>query len=136
MIKSFKIMATMMMATMMIAGVATAGSVDIGLGRMGQVEFETLKQMVSGDYQPSDSVTTQIQRDVRVAEFNQADVDDIRQAMAAGDTQRDATESIADNGMVDIGTGAMATSDFCDLNKLVASNTATGSNSGFEFICP
>ena len=124
------------MATMMVAGVAFAGSVDIGLGRMDQAEFETLKQMVSGDYQPSDSVTTEIQRDVRVAEFNQADVDDIRQVMVAGGVQRDVTESIANNGMVDIGTGAMATNEFCDLNKLVASNTVTGPNSGFNFICP
>ena len=124
------------MATMMVTGVAFAGSVDIGLGRMDQAEFETLKQMVSGDYQPSDSVTTEIQRDVRVAEFNQADVDDIRQVMVAGGVQRDVTESIANNGMVDIGTGAMATNEFCDLNKLVASNTVTGPNSGFNFICP
>ena len=133
--KSLNIMAVLM-ATMMMAGAAFAGSVDIGLGRMDQAEFETLKQMVSGDYQPSDSVTTEIQRDVRVAEFNQADVDDIRQVMVAGGIQRDATESIANNGMVDIGTGAMATNEFCDLNKLVASNTVTGPNSGFNFICP
>ena len=135
MIKSLNIMAAVM-ATMMMAGVAMAGSVDIGLGRMDQAEFETLKQMVSGDYQPFDSVTTEIQRDVRVAEFNQTDVDDIRQAMAAGSIQRDVTESAANNGMVDIGTGAMATGEFCDLNKLVATNTVTGPNSGFDFICP
>lgn len=135
MIKSFKIMA-MVMATMMTAGVAMAGSVDIGMGRMEQAEFESLRQMVSGTYQPSDSVTTEIRQDVRVAEFNQKDVDDIRQAMATGNIQRDATESIASNGMVDIGTGAMATNEFCDLNKLVASNTATRTDSGFAFICP
>ncbi len=110
-----------------------AGSVDIGLGRMDQAEFETLRQMVSGNYQPSDSVTTEIRQDIRVAEFNQADVDDIRQAMATGDVQRDATESIANNGMVDIGTGEMATNEFCDLNKLVASNTVTNTNSGLSF---
>ena len=136
MIKSFKIMAAMMIATMMMAGVATAGSVDIGLGRMDQAEFETLRQMVRGDYQPSDSVTTEVRQDTHVAEFNQADVDEIRLAMAAGDVQRDATESIANNGMVDIGVGEMATSEFCDLNKLVASNTVAGANNGFDFICP
>ncbi|WP_372677878.1 hypothetical protein [Desulfosarcina sp.] len=135
MITSFKIMAVIL-ATMMTAGVAMAGSVDIGLGRMDQAEFETLRQMVSGNYQPSGTVTTEVQRDIRVAEFNQKDVDAIRQAMATGEVQRNATESIANNGMVDIGTGAMATNEFCDLNKLVASNTATKTNSGFTFICP
>ena len=135
MIKSLKIMA-MVMATMMMAGVAMAGSVDIGLGRMDQAEFETLRQMVSGTYQPSDAVNTEVRQNIRVAEFNQTDVDDIRQAMAAGSIQRDATESVANNGMVDIGTGAMATGEFCDLNKLVATNTVTGPNSGFDFICP
>ena len=127
--------AAVTMAMMMLAGVALAGSVDIGLGRMDQTEFETLRQMVSGDFQPSDSVTTEIRQDIRVAEFNQADVDDIRQVMAAGNIQRDATESIANNGMVDIGTGAMATGEFCDLNKLVASNDASP-NQGFAFVCP
>ncbi len=135
MITSFKIMAVIL-ATMMTAGVAMAGSVDIGLGRMDQAEFETLRQMVSGNYQPSGTVTTEVQQDIRVAEFNQKDVDAIRQAMATGEVQRNATESIANNGMVDIGTGAMATNEFCDLNKLVASNTATKTNSGFTFICP
>ena len=135
MIKSLNILAVMMAAVMM-AGVAIAGSVDIGLGRMDQAEFETLRQMVSGDYQQSDSVTTEIREDTRVAEFNQADVDDIRQAMAAGDARQDITGSVADADMVDIGTGAMATDEFCDLNKLVASNTVTDSNSGFDFICP
>jgi hypothetical protein len=125
-----------MMATMMMAGAAMAGSVDIGMGRMDQAEFDRLRQMVSGDYRPSDSVTTPVRQDIRVAEFNQADVDDIRQAMAQGGVQRDVTESVASNGMVDIGTGAMATSEFCDLNKLVASNTAANPNSGFQFICP
>ena len=122
-------------ATMMIAGVAMAGSVDIGLGRMDQAAFETLRQMVSGTYQPSDSVSTEIRQDIHVAEFNQADVDDIRQAMETGDVQRDATQSIA-NGMVDIGTGEMATNEFCDLNKLVASNTVTNTNSGLSYLCP
>lgn len=133
--KSFKIMAVMM-ATMMMAGVAMAGSVDIGLGRMDQAEFEALRQMVSGNYQPTGPVTTPDGRDIRVAEFNQADVDEIRRVMASGDVQRDATESLAASGMVDIGTGAMATGEFCDLNKLVASNTVTHTDSGFTFICP
>jgi len=132
--KSLNIMAVMM-ATMMMASVAMAGSVDIGLGRMDQAAFETLRQMVSGTYRPSDSVTTEIRQDIRVAEFNQADVDDIRQAMETGDVQRDATQSIA-NGMVDIGTGEMATNEFCDLNKLVASNTVTNTNSGLSYLCP
>jgi hypothetical protein len=121
------------MATMMMAGVAMAGSVDIGLGRMDQAEFDTLRQMVNGSYQPSDSVTTEIRQNIHVAEFNQTDVDDIRQAMAAGSIQRDVTESAANNGMVDIGTGSMATSEFCNLNNLVASNNT---NNGFTFICP
>mgnify|MGYP003573591802 FL=1 len=135
MIKSLNIMAVVM-ATMMVAGVAMAGSVDIGLGRMDQAEFDTLRQMVNGNYQPSDSVTTEIRQNIHVAEFNQTDVDDIRQAMAAGSIPRDATESIANNEMVDIGTGEMATGEFCDLNKLVANNTVSGPNSGFNFICP
>ena len=135
MIKSFKIMAVMT-ATMMMAGVALAGGVDIGMGRMDQAEFETLRQMVSGSYQSSDSVTTKVRQNIRVAEFNQTDVDEIRQVMASGGVQRDATESVSNNGTVDIGTGAMATNEFCDLNKLVASNTVTKTNSGFAFICP
>ena len=135
MIKSLNIMAAVM-ATVMMAGVAMAGSVDIGLGTMNQAEFDTLRQMVNGSYQPSDSITTEIRQNIHVAEFNQTDVDDIRQAMAAGSIQRDATESAANSGMVDIGTGAMATGEFCDLNKLVATNTVTGPNSGFDFICP
>jgi len=132
--KSFYIMAVTM-AAMMMAGVAMAGSVDIGLGRMDQSEFATLRQMVSGDYQPSASVTTEIPQNTRVAEFNQADVDDIRLAMASGDVQQHETESLANSNMVDIGTGAMATGEFCDLNKLVASNNSNP-NRGFAFVCP
>lgn len=128
-------LAAVTMATMMLAGVAMAGSVDIGLGRMDQAEFETLRQMVSGNYQASDAVSTKRPQSTRVAEFNQADVDDIRQAMAAGSLDRDATQSASKEGMVDIGTGTMATGEFCDLNKLVASKS-TGPDSGFAFICP
>ncbi|MEE4111324.1 MAG: hypothetical protein V2I40_00825 [Desulfobacteraceae bacterium] len=135
MMKSFKIMAVTM-AAMMMAGAAMAGSVDIGLGRMDQAEFEALRQMVSGSYQSANSVTTDVRQDVRIAEFNQTDVDEIRQVMASGDVQRDATGLMADNGMVDIGTGAMATTEFCDLSKLVASNTVAKTTSGFAFICP
>ena len=123
------------MATMMFAGVAMAGSVDIGLGRMDQAEFETLRQMVSGDYQAKDTVSTTRPQVTYIAEFNQADVDEIRRVMAAGGVQWKASESVADNGMVDIGTGAMATGEFCDLNKLVASNI-TGQDRGFAFVCP
>ena len=123
------------MATMMMAGIAMAGSVDIGMGRMDQSEFTALQQMVSGDYQPSVSISTKIPEYTRVAEFNLADVDDIRQAMASGNAQQHATESVANNAMVDIGTGAMATGEFCDLNKLVASNNS-GPSKGFAFVCP
>ena len=64
MTKSFNIIAVMM------AGAPMAGSVDIGLGRMDQAEFETLRQMVNGNYQPSDSVTTEIRQNIHVAELN------------------------------------------------------------------
>jgi hypothetical protein len=131
--KKFTYIAAVTMATIVMAAVAMAGSVDIGLGRMDQAEFDSLRQMVSGDYQQSTSVSTIKPQDTRVAEFNQADVDAIRQTMAAGSVQQDATESAANNGMVDIGTGSMATSEFCNLNNLVASNNT---NNGFTFICP
>ena len=127
--------AAMTMALMMLAGVAVAESVDIGLGRMDQAEFDTLKQMVSGEHRASDNVSTVRPQTTRVAEFNQADLDEIRQVMAAGDIQQGAPESSANGGMVDIGTGAMATGEFCDLNKLVASNN-TQADDGFTFICP
>ena len=133
--KKFTYITAVTVAMMVMAASAMAGSVDIGLGRMDQAEFDTLRQMVSGDYQPSASVSTIRPQDTRVAEFNQADVDDIRQTMAAGSVQKEATESVANNGMVDIGTGSMVTSEFCNLNKLVASNN-TMPNSGFTFICP
>jgi len=88
-------------------------------GRMNQAEFDTLRQMVNGSYQPSDSVTTEIRQNIHVAGFNQTDVDDSRQAMAAGSIQRDATESVANNGMVDIGTGEMPMDDFIALKNMV-----------------
>ncbi|MCB2145967.1 MAG: hypothetical protein KQI81_05785 [Deltaproteobacteria bacterium] len=133
--KKFTYIAAVTIATMVMAAVAMAGSVDIGMGRMDQAEFDTLRQLVSGAYQPSASVSTVRPQDTRVAEFNQADVDAIRQTMAAGNAQKEATESVANNGMVDIGTGSMATSEFCNLNKLVARNN-TMPNNGFTFICP
>lgn len=129
-------MAAVAMAIMMMTGIAVAGSVDIGLGRMDQAEFETLRQMVSGVHQPSVAVATEKPEETRIAEFNQRDVDAIRQAMSAGnDIQRSESPSVAKNGMVDIGTGSMATREFCNLNNLVASNGA-GTRSGFAFICP
>ncbi len=124
-----------MVASIMLASVAMAGSVDIGLGRMDQAEFDTLKRMVSGEYRAFDRVPTARPQSTRVAEFNQADLDEIRQVMAAGDIQQNAPESSANDAMVDIGTGEMAAGDFCDLNKLVASNHAN-SPSGFRFLCP
>ena len=132
--RSFHI-AAMTMTMVMMAGIAMADSVDIGLGRMDRAEFETLRKMVSGDYQPSASVSMEIPKETRVAEFNRSDVDSIRQAMTANTAERDSTASASNNDMVDIGTGSMATSEFCDLNKLVASNR-TNPNSGFVFICP
>ena len=132
--KSFYIV-TITMATVLMAGIAMADSVDIGLGRMDRAEFETLRQMVSGNFQPSVSGSPQIAADTRVAEFNQRDVDAIRQVMVAGNIQQEDTASASIDGLVDIGTGSMATSEFCDLNKLVASNT-TSQTGGFAFICP
>ncbi|MFO7716304.1 hypothetical protein [Desulfosarcina sp.] len=102
---------------------------------MDRAEFDALRQMVSGDYQPSYSATTPAPTENRVAEFNQSDVDAIRLAMNADNSGPGATSTESGKGMVDIGTGSMATSEFCDLNKLVASNT-TGLESGFTFICP
>ncbi|BBO77435.1 hypothetical protein DSCW_48520 [Desulfosarcina widdelii] len=131
---SFHIVATTM-AIMMVAGVAMAGSVDIGLGRMDQSEFDTLKQMVSGDYQPPASIATERPREVRVAEFNWADVQAIRQVMVARAVEQNHKLVLTNKSTVDIGTGSMSTSEFCDLNKLVANNSAN-QIAGFTFICP
>lgn len=128
----------MAIAVAMMAGIATAGSVDIGLGQMDRAEFETLKRMVSGD-QPFSANSAQEQEKVavkNVAEFNWNDVQDIRQAMTADETPRNATVAASDTGPVDIGLGAMSTNEFCDLNKLVASNTGGQAAAGFQFICP
>jgi hypothetical protein len=37
---------------------------------------------------------------------------------------------------VDIGLGSMSSGEFCDLNKLVASNTGGRTAAGFQFVCP
>ncbi|MBC2711110.1 MAG: hypothetical protein HGJ94_08970 [Desulfosarcina sp.] len=131
---SFCIVA-MAMAMVMVAGIVMAETVDIGLGRMDRAEFAALRLMVSGDYHPSATVSTEIPKETRVAEFNRSDVDSIRQAMTASIAERNAAASASNNDMVDIGTGSMAASEFCDLNKLVASNR-TNQNGGFAFICP
>ena len=121
------------MALMMVAGTALAGSVDIGLGRMDRAEFESLKQMMSGDYQPTVSVTSE-PSEVRVAEFDLSVVEDIRQGMAGSSPQGDAVASAYDDNAVDVGLGSMPNNEFCDLNKLVASNT--NQKNGLNFICP
>jgi len=130
--------AVMAIAVTMLAGIATANSVDIGLGQMDRAEFETLKRMVSGDQAFSaNSAREQEKVAVKnVAEFNWNDVQDIRQAMTADETPRNATAAASDTGPVDIGLGTMSTNEFCDLNKLVASNTGGQAAAGFQFICP
>ena len=133
--KKLYYLAAMTMAMLMLTGTAMAETTDIGLGRMDSAEFAVLRQMVSGEYQSSASVSTQRPREIRVAEFNLSDVESIRQAMAGGRFQGDATAFASTNTMVDIGTGSMSTREFCDLNKLVASNAANPT-SGFTFICP
>ena len=133
--RSFTIMA-LTMAMVMMAGVAAADSVDIGLGRMDSAEFEVLRQMVAGEYEPNQSVTTDNSRDASyVAEFNRSDVESIRQAMTQGSDASVAVAAATSGSRVDIGLGSMATNEFCDLNKLVASNT-TGNKGGFTYICP
>lgn len=132
--KSFSILAVAV-ATVMMAAVGMAETVDIGLGSMDRAEFETLRQMVSGDFQPSDRMTVEKPSQRWIAEFNQADVDEIREAMSTGIHRQPAPAFASGDNLVDIGTGSMATSDFCDLNKLVASNGTT-QKTGFNFICP
>ena len=121
-------------AMVMVAGTALAGSVDIGLGRMDQAEFESLKQVMSGDYQSAASVTTERPQEIRVAEFDLSVVEDIRQGMAGGNPPNDAVASASDGNQVDVGLGSTSTNEFCDLNKLVASNTTQ--KDGLTFICP
>lgn len=128
--------AVMAIAVAMLAGIATAESVDIGLGQMDRAEFETLKRMVSGDQPFSVDRTQEKAADVYVAEFDWSDVQDIRRAMTADETPRNATAAAFDTGPVDIGLGTMSTNEFCDLNKLVASNTGGQAAAGFQFLCP
>ena len=118
-------------AMAMMTGVAVADSVDIGLGRMDRAEFDALKQMVSGNYQPAGITATEKPLQIRVAEFDRSVVEEIRQGMSISIEPQDVAAASQDN-LVDVGLGSMTTNDFCDLNKLVASNTETW---GFEFIC-
>jgi hypothetical protein len=132
--KSFFILAVAITMAM-TASVAMAETVDIGLGSMDQSEFKALKQMIGGDFQPSPRVSAEKPRQRRIAEFNQADVDEIRVAMSTDIHSQPASAFASDDNLVDIGTGSMATSEFCDLNKLVASS-GTNRPTGFNFICP
>jgi hypothetical protein len=130
--------AVMAIAVAMLSGIATADSVDIGLGQMDRAEFETLKQMVSGG-QPFSANSAREQEGVavkNVAEFDSSVLQDIRQAMTADETPHNATVAVSDAGPVDIGLGTMNTNEFCDLNKLVASNTGGQAAAGFQFLCP
>ncbi|HSO20175.1 MAG TPA: hypothetical protein VLT88_11980 [Desulfosarcina sp.] len=125
-----------LVVTMMMAGYAAASdSVDIGMGRMDRAEFEVLQQMVRGDYRPTAPVTTNIPQTIHVAEFDLRDVESIRQAMITDRDEAMTAAAESEQPMVDIGLGSMSTNEFCDLNKLVASNT-TARNEGFDFICP
>jgi len=130
------IFATMAIAVTMLAGIATAEPVDIGMGQMDRGEFEALKRMVSGDQPFTADRAQEKDAGVYVAEFNWSDVQDIRQAMNTSNSSRNSMAAVSGNGPVDIGLGAMSTSEFCDLNKLVASNSAGQNPAGFQFICP
>jgi hypothetical protein len=132
-VKKQYLLTAVVMVMAMTASVAVAGMVDIGLGTMDQAEFQVLQQMVNGSYQPSASPSTPVVEKHYVAEFDQRNVEAIRQAMTA--TPGEMTDSVATNTMVDIGLGTMTTGEFCDLNKLVATNQATPST-GFTYICP
>lgn len=127
--------AAITMAMVVMAAVAVAETVDIGLGSMDKAEFDTLRQMVNGEFQPGTRLSTEKPLQTRVAEFYQADVEAIRLAMVNTSDRGPATAFTSGDQLVDIGTGSMATNEFCDLNKLVASNS-TNLTSGFNFICP
>jgi hypothetical protein len=129
------VIAAMTIAISISAGIATAEPVNIGLGQMDRGEFETLKQMVSGD-QPFTAFSTQ-EKDAGVlaAEFNWSDAQDIRQAMNTSKSSRNPMAAVSATDPVDIGTGAMSAGEFCDLNKLVASNTGSRTAAGFQFVC-
>jgi hypothetical protein len=122
----------MVIAVTMMAGIAMADSVDIGLGRMDRAEFEALKQMVAGSYQSNESNPTGSTEAIRVAEFDLSVVEAIRQGMTSSSAERQDIATASQDNLVDVGLGSMSTSEFCDLNKLVASNTEVW---GFEFIC-
>jgi hypothetical protein len=128
--------AAMAIAVTMFAGNAAADTVDIGLGQMDREEFQTLKQMVSGDQPFTADRTLEKAAGTYVAEFESSVVQDIRQGMSAGEGFRNATAAVSKPGRVDIGLGSMNAGEFCDLNKLVASNTGGQSAAGFQFIWP
>ena len=142
MIKSF-LTAILAMALLMGTGIAWAGTVhismantvNIGLGHMDQAEFDALRQMVSGEHQPTHAAVRKKAVDVHVAEFNWSDVEDLRQATAFGSGDHDKTMAASTGQLVDIGTGTMPTSEFCGLNNLMASNSGNR-NHGFGFVCP
>jgi hypothetical protein len=91
--------------------------------------------MVSGDYRPSTPVSTPVPAQKRIAELNQSLVDALRQSMTAQKSEAEAIAAKSKKGLVDIGTGSMATNEFCDLNQLVAKGD-TEQAGGFGFICP
>jgi hypothetical protein len=132
--KSFYI-TILAMAAVLVASTATADSVDIGLGEMDRAEFERLQKMVRGEHQPSTVASERSAREIYVAEFRWEDVQSIRQAMNVEDSNSTQIASASGNNRVDIGLGSMSTTEFCDLNKLVASNT-NYQKKGFDFICP
>ena len=134
--KTYMHIVAMAAVVAMTAGISMAGSVNVGLGSMDQTEWDRLTQIMRNGDQAPTSMSPPPERDrIRVGEFSQSEVDAFRRAMVA-DTPINRTASA--NGRpdkVDIGTGSMETAEFCDLNKLVASN-GRGSASGFAFICP
>lgn len=56
--------------------------------------------------------------------------------MNTSESFRKSMAAVYDTGPVDIGTGTMSASEFCNLNKLVASNTGEWTAAGFQFVCP
>ena len=126
--------AILAIALLMVAGIASAESVNIGLGAMDRTEFETLRQMVNGEQSFSMAIQKERPADTYVGEFNWKEVEGFRQSMAFGGNHRNETFATS-NGQVDIGLGTMSTNEFCDLNKLVASNSGNAKH-GFGFVCP
>jgi len=134
--KSSFMIAAMTITITIFAGIAAAGSVDIGMGQMDRSEFEALKMIVSGDQAFTAHGNHKKAAGVTVAEFEWSDVQGIREAMNTSESSHNSMAAVSDTGPVDIGTGAMSTSEFCDLNKLVASNTGGLTAAGFQFVCP